>query len=110
MDGAMIVRHRLKCECKITGTLKAQLRLFLQAMSDNSLERSGDPVVHNQIWWLHLQYRVHSVCIGIPLKGLLSGNHLIKDGTEAEDICAMIDLLGSQLFWRDVTRRAHQGT
>src|SRR6202158_3235775 len=45
----------------------------------------------------------HGICGRLPVKGSLSGEHLVKDRAQAEDIGAMVQGLSAYLLRRHVT-------
>ena len=102
------VRQRLQREGEIGGGLKTLLRIFLQAAMDHSLQghRSVGREVRNR-WRLLVQNRGHRIGRRGLLKRLLPHHHLVEDGSEGEDVRAVVGRQSTHLLWRHVADGSH---
>src|SRR5207237_4298890 len=111
------VHHRLRretadgaeVECEIASGLKALLGTLLQAMPHDALESLGHADVElDEIRRIFFEDRVQRFDRCVAAERLTSGQHLVEDRAERENVGALIAAESADLFGRDVADGAEQ--
>ena len=87
------------------------LGIGLQTTRDNSLDRSRNRCIDRTNWRWRLLDPRHQLRDGVPAGcAPETEQHVANNHPERVDVRALVDRLGSRLFWRHVVERADDGS